>query len=529
LVKQAQPSHEQEGSSPGLKNQSPQEKRLGALATLNEDSLVRIQNKDVAKAIYHASKTSESWLQSCLQSMAQENALASASLLQDLKDFSDCKDVRKHLDENSQLVTFGRKVVAVTSPDFLREHAMPSAMMRKRAKDLIQARSLIDCGAGESDYDLQDEDRHNVLVNCFTMASTIEEEGGIHLNGSRLDRRLRTEDNEEDADTNVAEEATSPPIMTSPFTLEEKLVALDDAQAKGLSRLHFEFQSHEDQLLKMVINDLDDPEDQSKKIAAVNEQTTELADKTVQLHKTSHASQRQRLIQSAHVDDLRCSMSRMVAECEVVCQEVDTLQRVNQSKVNSEIAQIQRQFEVTLTEHKKQVQDLLSQLKEPLQIDTDFDVKTRSRLTRRVGTAQSELLKSQIANAVLIERLNLDLLKWGRVPVAIRDTIDKLHDEIWADQAKKALREMTKNYSEPAKMPMNELGLREIQRVTTAGVQRSPAEAGDGVAPATFNFVPTTLHLPKEEMQLGNELRLQFRQNVLESVTTGPKHRRCQT
>jgi hypothetical protein len=61
---------------------------------------------------------------------------------------------------------------------------------------------------------------------------------------------------------------------------------------------------------------------------------------------------------------------------------------------------------------------------------------------------------------------------------------------------------MTKMYTAAAKMPINELGLREIQRITTAGAQRSPAEAGDGVAPATFNFVPTTLHLSKEETKL---------------------------
>jgi hypothetical protein len=63
----------------------------------------------------------------------------------------------------------------------------------------------------------------------------------------------------------------------------------------------------------------------------------------------------------------------------------------------------------------------LSRLKEPSDVDTDFDVKARSSLIRRVRTAQNELLKSQIANAVLVERLNLDLLKWGRVPDAIRD------------------------------------------------------------------------------------------------------------
>ena len=275
--------------------------------------------------------------------------------------------------------------------------------------------------------------------------------------------------------------------------------------------------------MKMVFNDLDDVKEQSEKIAAVKKQTQDLADKTVQLHKVSCANQRQKLIHSAHVGDLRCSMARMVAENEAACKEIDTLQHANQSKVNSEIAQIQRQFEVTLTEHKKQVQGLLSQLKEPSDVDTDFDVKARSSLVRRVGTAQNELLKSQIANAVLVERLNLDLLKWGRVPDAIRDAIDKLHDEIWADQAKKALREITKSYSESAKTLINELGLREIQRVTTAGVQRSPAEAGDGAAPAIFNFVPTTLHLSHEEIQRGMKLRPQAHQNMLGPVTTEPK------
>ena len=125
-------------------------------------------------------------------------------------------------------------------------------------------------------------------------------------------------------------------------------------------------------------------------------------------------------------------------------------------------------------------------IKGPSEVDTDFDVKARSLLTRRMSTAQSELLKSQIANAVLAERLDLELLKWGRVPDAIRDAIDKLHDEIWAEQAKKALREMTKTHAEAAKMPMNELGLRQVQRATTTGMQRSPAEAGDGVSDLQF-------------------------------------------
>ena len=128
-----------------------------------------------------------------------------------------------------------------------------------------------------------------------------------------------------------------------------------------------------------------------------------------------------------------------------------------------------------------------------------------------------------------MERLNLDLLKWGRVPDAIRDTIDKLHDGIWADQAKKALREMTKSYSESAKTPIIELGLKEIQRVSTAGVQRSPAETGDsddGRKPsASFNFFPTTLHLSHEEIEHGKKLRLQSKtkQDAFGTATTEPK------
>jgi hypothetical protein len=103
--------------------------------------------------------------------------------------------------------------------------------------------------------------------------------------------------------------------------------------------------------------------------------------------------------------------------------------------------------------------------------------------------------------------------------------IDKLHDGIWADQAKKALREMTKSYSESAKIPMIELGLKEIQRVTTAGVQRPPAETGDGADPASFNFFPTTLHLSHEEIERGKKLRLQstINQDTFGPVTTEPK------
>ena len=225
----------------------------------------------------------------------------------------------------------------------------------------------------------------------------------------------------EDADAHVTEEARTPPIIISPFTLKEKLVALDDTQARGLKRLRSEFQSHEDKLLKMVYNEFDDADAKSEKISAVKKQTAGLADKAVKLHEASRANQRQRLIQSAHVDELRCAMSRMVAECETVCLEVDTLpvQRAKQSEVNFEIAQIQRQFEVTLTEHKKQVQGPWSRLlKEPSDVDTDFDVKTRSRLTRRVSIAQSELLKSQIADAVLVERLKVEPLLSGFFPLA---------------------------------------------------------------------------------------------------------------
>jgi hypothetical protein len=83
-----------------------------------------------------------------------------------------------------------------------------------------------------------------------------------------------------------------------PFTLKEKLVALEVTQAKGLKCLRSEFQSHEDQLMKMVVNDLDDSKEQSEKIASVKKQTKELDDKIIQLHETSCANQRQRLIHS---------------------------------------------------------------------------------------------------------------------------------------------------------------------------------------------------------------------------------------
>ena len=509
---------EQEGLSPELKNQSPQEKYLRALSTLEHHSLMRVTDRNMAKAIHQSSKTPESWLQTYLQSMAPESTLASAELVQDLKEFSECEDIRKYLDKNMQLVTFGDKVVVVTSPDFLKEHVMPSAMMRQCAKDLIEKRTLMDYGNNETSYYLQDEDRYNILANYFTMASA-SEEGGVHYSGSRIRRRIKTkndgfthtEDSDEEGsvwDTDMLNEDTTPSTLMVPFTLKEKLVALEVTQAKGLKLLRSEFQSHEDQLLKMVVNDLDGEKEQSEKIAAVKKQTKELADKTVQLHETSYANQRQRLIQSAQVEDSRCSIARMVAEKEAISQEIDTLRHAKQSKVDSEIAQIQRRFEVTMTEHKKQVQDLLPKIKEPSE-DGVFFALSRSEVMRRLTTTQNELLHSQIANAVLVERLNLDLLKWSRVPDAIRDTVDKLHDGIWADQAKRALREMTKSYSEPAKIPIVELGLKEIRSVTTAGIQRSPAETGKGAAPASINFFPVTLHLSPEEFERGKRLRLQ--------------------
>ena len=80
-------------------------------------------------------------------------------------------------------------------------------------------------------------------------------------------------------------------------------MALEVTQAKVLKLLRSEFQSHEEQLLKMVVNDLEGEKEQSEKIAAVKKQTKELADKTVRLHETSYANQRQRLIQSAQVED----------------------------------------------------------------------------------------------------------------------------------------------------------------------------------------------------------------------------------
>ena len=65
--------------------------------------------------------------------------------------------------------------------------------------------------------------------------------------------------------------------------MKEKLLALDDTQAKGLNRLRSEFESHENELLKMVHDEFDDEETKSKKIHAVNKQTAGLAEKAVKL------------------------------------------------------------------------------------------------------------------------------------------------------------------------------------------------------------------------------------------------------
>ena len=111
---------EQKGLAPELKNQSPQEKYLRALSTLDNLSVLRMEDRDTAKAVFQASKTSESWLQAYVQSMSPESTLAPVQLMQDLKEFSESQDLRKYLDENMQLVTFGDKVVVVTSPDFLK-------------------------------------------------------------------------------------------------------------------------------------------------------------------------------------------------------------------------------------------------------------------------------------------------------------------------------------------------------------------------------------------------------------------------
>ena len=305
---------EQKGLAPELKNQSPQEKYLRALSTLDNLSVLRMEDRDTAKAVFQASKTSESWLQAYVQSISPESTLAPAQLMQDLKDFSECQDIRKYLDENMQLVTFGDKVVVVTSPGFLKEHVMPSAMMRKCAKDLIEKRTLLDYGTKETCYFLQDEDRYNILANYFTTATAGGEEGGVYYSGSRIRSRIETKDDSEIdrgvIDTDMLNEDTSPSTLMVPFTLKEKLVALEVTQAKGLKSLRSEFQSHEDQLLKMVVNDLDDSKEQSEKIASVKKQTKELADKTIQLHKTSYANQRQRLIQSARVEDSRGSIAQ---------------------------------------------------------------------------------------------------------------------------------------------------------------------------------------------------------------------------
>jgi hypothetical protein len=164
------PRSKQDGLSPEFKNQSPKEKCLRALSSLSEHSLIGMNDKGMAKAMHLTSRTPESWLQTYLQSMEQDSTLASPNLVRDLEDFSDCQDTRKHLCENMQLITFGEKVVAVTSPSFLKEHAMPSAMMRKCAEDLIQARSLIDHGTNAREHDLKNEDRCNMLANYFAMA-----------------------------------------------------------------------------------------------------------------------------------------------------------------------------------------------------------------------------------------------------------------------------------------------------------------------------------------------------------------------
>ena len=94
-------------------------------------------------------------------------------------------------------------------------------------------------------------------------------------------------------------ETTPPPIVMCPFSLKEKLLALDDTQAKGLNRLRSEFESHENELLKMVHDDFDDEKTKSKKIHAVHKQTAGLAEKAAKLLQTSNANKRQRLIQSA--------------------------------------------------------------------------------------------------------------------------------------------------------------------------------------------------------------------------------------
>jgi hypothetical protein len=348
----------QDGLSPEFKNQSPQEKYLRALSSLSKHSLTGMNDKGMAKAMHQMSRTPESWLQPYLQSMELDSTLASPHLVRELEDFSDCQDTRKYLGENMQLITFGEKVVAVTSPSFLKERATPSAMMRKCAENLIQARSLIDHGTDAREHDLKSEDRYNILANYFAMANPIGE--GTHLSGSSIDSRVPTK-KLECVDTDEGMERTPPPIVTCPFSLKEKLLALDDARAKGLNRLRSEFTSHENELLKMVHDDFDDEDAKSKKIHAVHEHAAGLANKAAKLLKTSHANKRQRLIQSVRVDELQCEMSRMVAEHEVVRQEVGTLQRAKQSTVGSEVAQVKKQFkaemdqfEAKTAEHRKE-------------------------------------------------------------------------------------------------------------------------------------------------------------------------------
>ena len=286
----------QDGLSPEFKNQSPQEKYLRALTSLNKYSLTGMKDRDMAKATHQTSRTSESWLLTYLRSMEQDSTLAPPSLVLDLKEFSDCQDIRKYLGENMQLITFGDKVVAVTSPSFIKEHVMPSAVMRKCAEDLIQARSLIDHGTDAREHDLKSEDRYNILANYFAMANPIGE--GTRLGGSSINSRIPTEDSEY-IDTDAGMETTPPPIVTCPFSLKEMLLALDDTQAKGLNRLRSEFESHENELLKMVHDEFDDEETKSTKIHAVHKQTAGLAEKAVKLLQTSNANKRQRLIQSA--------------------------------------------------------------------------------------------------------------------------------------------------------------------------------------------------------------------------------------
>ena len=172
----------QDGLSPEFKNQSPQEKCLRAPTSLNKCSLTGMKDEELARAMHQTSKTPESWLLTYLRCMEQDSTLAPPSLVRDLEEFSDCQDTRKHLGENMQLTTFGDKVVAATSPSFIKEHAMPLAMMRKCAEDLIKARSLIDFTPtssnteGTREHDLKSEDRCGTLANYFAVANPIGEE-----------------------------------------------------------------------------------------------------------------------------------------------------------------------------------------------------------------------------------------------------------------------------------------------------------------------------------------------------------------